>query len=155
MSTPYNPFPNRLRPQTNIHSSARSAAPRTRARLPRRPRKAPPPVTVRYVTVTPVTHKSQPSPGLTTGAFFYLCVSAGTEPGGKVGVRQFAPRPLRRDKLRPFVASPGGRAMDDPLQLSKNIVAQAPKRSDASGPIRLTAWLVVGLDRRSHSTRTD
>jgi hypothetical protein len=32
-----------------------------------------------------------------------------------------APRPLRRDKLRPVAASLGGRALDDPLQLSKNI----------------------------------
>src|SRR5215467_9512781 len=30
-------FSDRLRPQTNIHSSARSAAPRTRARLPNQP----------------------------------------------------------------------------------------------------------------------
>ena len=32
-----------------------------------------------------------------------------------------APRPLCRDKLRPIAASPGGTALDDPLQLSRNI----------------------------------
>jgi len=36
-------------------------------------------------------------------------------------VRHDAPCPLRRDKIRPLTASPGGRALDDPLQLSKNI----------------------------------
>src|SRR5262245_46108599 len=68
----------------------------------------------------------------------------GTRPS--VCFRHDAQRPLCRDKLRPVTASRGG-ALDDPLQLSKNIRCfskrrRLPSRASSSDPAISEYWPV-------------
>src|SRR5262245_9629840 len=65
--------------------------------------------TVRFVTGDPVTHKSQPSPGLAAGAFSLLAVVGGVEAQAVFCRRRHQPR-------RPPPGSPGTKGRRDELR---------------------------------------